>query len=109
MTATLFTEVVTLKSRLVVGQDALNNDVYDWVRTESPAWVELGPGTEDDNARETTEATSTVYLPIDAVVEAVSEVEWGGHTWSVEGEPGVQPGGFVVAGYKKLGIKRVRG
>lgn len=109
MTASLFTETVKLRSRAKVGQDGLNNDVYDWVEKPSPAWVEIGQGTENDDRRETSEATSTVYLPLEAEVTAVSQVVWNGQLWDIVGDPGVQPGGFVVDGYLKLGIKRVTG
>jgi len=109
VTSALFTETVGLRSRQKVGLDELNNDVYDWVEVDSPAWVEIGQGSENDDRRETSEVTSTVYLPLEAEVTAVSEVRWGGRLWQVVGDPGVQPGGFVVEGYKRLGIKRVTG
>lgn len=109
MTMTLFTETVGLRSRTKVGKDELNNDILDWVEVDSPAWVEIGQGSEDTNQRETSEATSTVYLPLEAVVTAVSEVRWNGVLWQVVGDPGVQPGGFVVEGYIRLGIKKVTG
>lgn len=107
----LFTEVVVLRSRQVVGRDDLNNDTYAWVEEECPAWVEIGQGTEDTNSRETSTATSTAYLPLDTPlpVEAVSEVRWAGELWEVAGEPGLQPGGFTVEGYRRIGIKRVTG
>lgn len=105
----LFTETVGLRSRSKVGTDDLNNDVYDWVETPSPAWVEMGQGTEDTDRRETSEITNTVYLPLEAQVSAVSQVRWNATLWEVVGDPGVQPGGFVVEGYQKLGIKKVSG
>lgn len=109
MTSALFSEVVGLRSRQKVGTDELNNDVYDWVETPSPAWVEIGQGSENDDRRETSEATSTVYLPLEAEIAAVGEVRWNGTVWQVVGDPGTQPGGFIVEGYKQLGIKRVTG
>lgn len=111
MSAALFTETVGLRSRQVVGTDDLNNDILDWVEEPSPAWVEIGVGTEQTDQRETSDATSTVYLPLVTPLEltAVSEVRWNGKLWQVVGEPGLQPGGFSVEGYQKLGIKRVVG
>ena len=109
MTSALFTETVTLMSREATGDDGLGNDTYEWVQEDSPAWVEIGQGTENTNQRETSEATSTVYLPLGAEVEAVSMIVWNGREWDVVGDPGVQPGGFVVDGYIRIGIKRVTG
>jgi hypothetical protein len=109
VSSALFTETVTLRTRKKVGRDALNVDLYEWVDTPSPAWVEIGQGTENTDHRESSEATSTVYLPLEAPVAAVSELTWNGQKWQVVGDPGVQPGGFVVDGYQKLGIKRVTG
>lgn len=107
----LFTETVTLLSRQEGESDDLGNDTYSWVQAESSAWVEIGQGTEDTNQRETSDATSTVYLPLETLlpVEAVSKIVWRGREWDVVGEPGVQPGGFVVDGYQRFGIKRVNG
>lgn len=109
MTSALFSEVVGLRSRQKTGTDDLNNDAYDWAEVDSPAWVELGQGSEQTDRRETSDATSTVYLPLEADVSAVSEVRWNGVIWQVAGEPGVQPGGFMVDGYKQIGIKKVTG
>lgn len=105
----LFTETVGLIGRQKTGTDDLNNAIYESVETSSPAWVEIGTGTEDTDRRESSEATSTVYLPLDAPVAAVSKIRWNDQLWDVVGDPGVQPGGFVVDGYQKLGIKRVTG
>lgn len=109
MTSALFSEVVGLRSRQKVGTDDLNNDTYDWVETPSPAWVEMGQGTENTDQRETSDIANTVYLPLEAEVAAVSEIRWNGAVWQVVGDPGVQPGGFTLDGYKRLGIKKVTG
>lgn len=109
MTTSLFTETVGLRSRQKVGQDELNNDRYDWVEVSSPAWVELRQGTENTDARESSTSNSWVYLPLDAPVEAVSQVRWNGKLWDVSGDPGVQPGGYVVDGYQKIAITKVIG
>lgn len=111
MTTALFTETVTLMSRQKVGTDDLNNDLFEWVQEDSPAWVELRQGTENTDARESSTANSWVYLPLEVVLplRAVSKVVWDGREWDVDGEPGLQPGGFVVEGYQQLSIKRVTG
>jgi len=109
VTSALFTETVALRSRQATGDDGLGNTTYEWVEVNSPAWVEIGQGTEVGDRRETSEATSTVYLPLGTEVAAVSQLRWNGQLWEVVGEPGVQPGGFVVDGYTKIGIRRVTG
>lgn len=109
MTSALFTEVVYLRSRRKIGVDDTNNDIFDWVEKEAPAWVETRQGNESTDAKEQSTSNSWVYLPLDVKVEAVSEVRWGGHVWDVDGDPGVQPGGFVVEGYQQIAIKRVAG
>lgn len=111
MTSALFTETVTLLSREKTGVDELNNAVYDWVQADSPAWVETGPGTENTQARESSTATSTMYLPLETLlpVTAVGKVVWRGKEWEIAGEVGEQPGGFVVDGYQVAALQRVTG
>ena len=111
MTSALFSEVVTLMSRQVVGRDDLGNDTHEWVQADSPAWVEARQSTENTDAREQSTANSWVYLPLETLlpVAAVGLVVWRGLEWEVDGEPGLQPGGFVVDGYQQVAIKRVNG
>lgn len=107
----LFTETVGLRSRQKTGTDDLNNDVYEWVEKPCPAWVELRQGVENTDARESSTANSWVFLPLETPlpVSAVSEVRWLGDVWQVSGDPGVQPGGFVVDGYRQLAITKATG
>ena len=109
--SSLFTETVTLMSRESVGQDDLGNDVHEWVQADSPAWVEMRQGTENTDARESSTSNSWVYLPLETLlpVEAVGMVVWNGREWDIDGDPGVQPGGFVLDGYQQVAIKRVTG
>ena len=111
MTMSLFTEVVGLRSRQKVGTDELNNDTYDWVEEPSPAWLELRQGTENTDARESSTSNQWLYLPLETPVpvEAVSQVRWRGQLWDVSGDPGMQPGGFVVEGYQQLALTKVTG
>lgn len=109
MTMALFTETVTLRTRTKTGKDALGNAIYEWAEVDSPAWVETRQGTETTDARESSTANSWVFLPDGAPVKAVSQVRWRGELWDVDGEPGIQPGGFVVEGYVQIAIKRVSG
>lgn len=78
-------------------------------RVTTPAWFEQRNGQENTDARESSVANSWMYLPLNVSLAAVDRVEWDGRTWEVDGEPGRQPGGFVVDGYQLVSIRRVTG
>lgn len=105
----LFTETVTLLNQQIVGQDSYGNDLTDWVSEESPAWCEQRNSTETLNANEQTTASMLLYLPLTAVLSHPDKVVWGGFEWGVTGEPGRQPGGFIVDGFQVVSITRVKG
>lgn len=109
MTSSLFTETVALENRQVVGRDDYGNDVYEWVETASPAWLQQSNGQESTDAREQSVANMLLFLPLGAEISATSRVRWGGARWEVFGDPGRQPGGFIVAGYQVVAIKKVTG
>jgi hypothetical protein len=107
----LFTETVVLvgRSESPTGRDDYGNDIYGEVRVTSPAWLEQRNGSESTDARESSTANSWLFLPRGVSLAAVDRVEWDGRTWQLDGEPGVQPGGFVAAGYQLVSIKRATG
>jgi hypothetical protein len=105
----LFTETVTLLAQQVVGEDAYGNDLVDWVQAVSPAWLEQRNSTETLNANEQTTASMLLYLPLAAPLSHPDRVVWDGREWHVSGQPGRQPGGFIVEGYQVVSIERTEG
>lgn len=107
----LFTETVTIVARSdePTGQDDYGNDVYGEVETTSPAWLQQVNGTESTDAREQSVANMLLFLPLGPSLEAVDRIEWAGKRWEVYGEPGRQPGGFIVDGYQVVAIRKVTG
>lgn len=105
----LFTETVTVENATVVGRDDYGNDVTEWVGVESPAWLEQTNSTENTDNQEQTTANMRLYVPLWTAIDSFSRVIWGGFTWSVNGEPGRQPGGFIVEGFQIALISRTEG
>ena len=107
----LFTESVTLRFRgEKTGEDDYGNDVYGPPRDESwPAWWEPRTSGEDTAAREQVTSGYWLYLPDDAPLDAADAVVLYGDEYHVDGEPGRQPGGFVVDGYIRAALTRVTG
>lgn len=50
-----------------------------------------------------------LYLPLDAPLTASDAVLIAGLEYQVRGEPGKQPGGFLVEGFQKAAVRRVTG
>lgn len=107
----LLTETVVLRFRgEVVGVDEYGNDVFGPPRdTEWAGWVEPRASGEDTNAREQYVYGYWVFLPLEAPVSGADAVVWGGDEFRVVGEPGRQPGGFVVDGFLRVAVERVTG
>lgn len=79
---------------------------------ESPAWWEPRTSSEDTAAREQYVDGYWLYLPEDAPVTGADAVTLHGvldQRMEVDGQPGYQPGGFVVEGYIRVAVKRVSG
>lgn len=105
----LFTETVTVLNKTITGRDDYGNDVVTWEGARSRAWVEQTNSTENTDAQEQTTANMRLYVPLSTLIDSFSRVEWGGFTWSVKGEPGRQPGGFVVEGFQVAMLERTEG
>lgn len=109
MTSALFSETVELLTRQVSGRDDYGNDTYEWVAETWPAWLEQRNGSEQQGATEQSVANMWLYLPLDAPASAVQRIRYDGRTWEIDGEPGRQPGGFVVEGYQVVALRKVTG
>lgn len=109
----LFTEIAGLRYRAgIVGEDAYGNDVYgDPIVEPTPAWWEPRESGESVVAQEQMTSGYWLYLPESTPLTGVDAVELpaGGDVYEVVGEPGRQPGGFIVDGYVKTAVKRVTG
>ena|SRR5690625_2986653 len=108
----LFTETVTLNlpGEATGGYDDLGNPVVGEPRSEDwPAWYEIGTSSESTDAREQQVWGYTLFLPLDAPLDAASSVTIAGVDYEVIGEPGRQPGGFIVDGYIRAAVQKVSG
>lgn len=108
----LFTETVVLNlpGEATGEYDDLGNPVVEPPRSEVwPAWYEVGSSTEATDAREQQVWGYTLYLPLDAPLVAASSVTIAGVGYEVIGEPGRQPGGFIVEGYIRAAVQKVTG
>lgn len=83
-------------------------------------WYEPRSSGEDTAAREQQVYGYWVHLPLDAPLSGVDAVVLfgtvdaagqlvGGDDYQVVGEPGRQPGGFLVPGFIKAAVERVTG
>lgn len=107
----LFTESVTLRRQgVVTGRDAYGNDVTGPpVESTSPAWYEPRTSGEATDARQQQVSGYWLYLPLEASLSGVDVVVVDGVDHEVVGDPGRQPGGFVVDGYQLAALERVTG
>ncbi len=111
---TLFTETVVLH---VPGgptgeYDDLGNEIIAPDRdVETPAWYEQRTSTEALDAREQRVWGFWLYVPLDAPLDDGVDVTLpiDGKRYRVVGEPGRQPGGFIVDGYILAAIERHAG
>ena len=107
----LFTGTAVLRSRgVVTGVDGYGNDLYGPGSDEPwPAWWEPRTSGEDTAAREQYVSGYWLYLPLGAPLTAADVVVLAGVEYEVVGDPGAQPGGFVVEGYQLAALERVTG
>lgn len=110
----LFTETVTLHiaGGPTGGYDDLGNPVMLPPRDEShPAWYEERTSTEALDAREQRVWGYWLYLPLNAPLDdgVTVTLPIDGIEYRVVGEPGRQPGGFIVEGYIRAAIEKVSG
>lgn len=108
----LFTETVTLRFRGdATGEwDDLGNPIFGPdVDVSAPAWYEPRTSSEAVDAREQVTWGYTLYLPLDAPLSAVDSIVIAGTDYFVKGEPGRQPGGFIVEGYQIVTVEKESG
>lgn len=108
----LFTQEVTLQmpGGPTGEYDELGNPRVNPPTTEAwPAWYEIASTTESTDAREQVVWGYTLYLPLEAPLDSASAVTIEGTDYEVIGEPGRQPGGFIVDGYIRAAVQRVTG
>lgn len=110
----LFTEVAGLVLRGgPTGEfDEDGNPIYAPARTvESPAWWEPRESGEDVNAKDQITSGFWLYLPEHTDLTAVDAVKipFDGPRYEVVGDPGRQPGGFIVEGFVKTAVELVKG
>lgn len=72
-------------------------------------WYEPRGSSEDTTAQEQQIDGYWIYLPLDTDLAAADAVRVAGHEYQVVGEPGRQPGGFLVPGFIRAALERVRG
>jgi hypothetical protein len=75
----------------------------------TPAWWEPRTSGEQTVAQQQVTSGYWLYLPEHTDLTAVDAVILMGEEYEVDGEPGRQPGGFVIEGYVKTAVKRVTG
>ena len=108
----LFTETVKLRMRggATGGYDEDGNPVYAPARDVPwPAWYEIRGSTEHEDAREQQIYGFWLYLPLEAPLAGADAVVIDGIEYRVVGEPGRQPGGFIVDGYVRAAVGKVTG
>lgn len=108
----LMTESVTLRSRgAPTGDyDDYGNPLYGPdVDVVSACWYEPRGSSEDTAAKDQQVYGYWVYLPLGAPLDAAGVVVLEGVEYQVVGEPGRQPGGFIVPGFIKAAVEKVTG
>lgn len=108
----LFTETVILRRRgePTGDYDDLGNPILGPdTDTPHPAWYEVGASSESTDARDRQVWGYSLYLPLDAPLDSADAVVIGGVEYEVIGEPGRQPGGFIVEGYIYAAVQKVTG
>ena len=110
----LFTETVTLHLRgELTGTDRYGDPVYGPAQdVSSPAWWEPRVSSEDTAAAEQYVDGYWLYLPAGAPLSGADAVTLHGvqgMRMEVVGQPGYQPGGFIVESFVKVAVRRVTG
>lgn len=109
----LFTTTATVVRRGErTGRDSHGNPIYGPdSRSTHPAWFEPATRAEDLQSGEQYVDGYTVYLPLGVDLSGADAVELPGleGEFHLSGNPGLQPGGFVVEGYQQMLVERVRG
>lgn len=73
------------------------------------AWYEPRSSSEDVAAKDQQVDGYWIYLPLSVTVEPQAKIQVEGDWYEVDGEPGRQPGGFIVEGYVRAALRRIRG
>lgn len=107
----LFTLSLVLRKRgEKTGETKYGEPIYGPpVDVPSSAWWEPRTSSEDVSAKEQYVSGYWVYLPLSADVAGADVVVIDGLEYDVVGEPGRQPGGFIVDGFVKVAVERTTG
>lgn len=108
----LMTETVTLRLRGAEtgNYDDHGNPIYESPKDEDwAAWYEVRASTEHEDAREQQVWGFWLYMPLGAPLAGADSVLIEGVRYRVVGEPGRQPGGFIVEGYIRAAIEKITG
>ena len=109
----LMDQTLTLRFRgqTIEGEyDDYGNPVVGPPRDEEwPAWYEPRTSGEDTSAKDQQVFGYWVNLPLEAPLSAADAVVIEGIEYQVDGEPGRQPGGFIVPGFIKAAVEKVTG
>lgn len=107
----LFSHSVTLRKRgEKIGEDRYGVPEYGPpTDTVSDAWWEPRTSSEDTAAREQYTWGYWVYLPEGTDLDGADLVVIDGVEYEVVGQPGRQPGGFIVDGFVKVAVERTTG
>lgn len=76
---------------------------------DQPCWYEPRGSGEDTVAKDQQIDGYWVGFPLGTPITAASVVVLDGNDYDVVGEPGKQPSGFIVPGFIKAAVERVRG
>ena len=109
----LFTETCTLRNQgaELPGEfdDYGNAKRAPATDAEEPCWYEPRGSSEDTSAKDQQVDGYWLYLRLEAPITADTTVALAGAEYQVVGEPGRQPGGFIVPGFTKAALERTRG
>lgn len=107
----LFTEQVTLRTAGgIIGEDDYGDPIYGPPQQASvAAWWEPRGSSEDTAAAEQYVSGYWLYCPLGTDLAGADVVILMGEEYQVIGQPGVQPGGYVIEGFIKAAVERVTG
>lgn len=108
----LFTEQVTLilRGEATGDYDERGRPIYGPDEEKPwPAWYEPRSSEEALDARDQVTWGYWVYLEGNPPVDRFDRVKIGGITYEVDGEPGRQPGGFLIESYVQFACEIVTG
>ena len=102
-------EAVTLVRPGGGGFDEMGNPVAGAPVEETvSAWVEPLSTVSRWDRQSQVEYGYRVQFGLEHDLSDVTHIKWGGELFRVEGEPLKQPAGFIVDGFQRVDVKRVK-